>query len=82
MPVPVNIPFPVKLPTGPGQPPRVPSNHEMPKIQAPYIPPQRIPSQLRMPKEPIISISPQRKSPVEPPNVRFEDANVRFETSK
>ena len=81
MPVPVNIPFRVKLPTGPGQP-RVPSNHEMPKIQVPYIPPQRIPSQLRMPKEPIISIPPQRKSPVEPPNVRFEDANVRFETSK
>ena len=57
----------------------------MPKIPVRYIPPQRkIPSQHEMPKEPIISIPPQRKSPadVEPFNFRFQNANVRFETSK
>lgn len=76
------MPVPVKLLTGSRQP-RVPPNHEMQKIQVSYIPPQRkISSKYGMPEEPIFS--PQRKSPanVEPPNVRFEVANVRFETSK
>ena len=71
----------IKLPTRPKQP-RGPSNHEMPVAN---IPPQRkVPSQQGMPKEPVPFIPPQRPSTanVEPLKVRFENANVRFDTSK
>ena len=77
----LNQNIPIKLPTRPKQP-RGPSHHEMPVAN---IPPQRkVPSQQGMPKEPVPFIPPQRPSTahVEPLNVRFEDANVRFDTSK
>ena len=53
--------------------------------------PVRLPKQpvlhpRQMPKKPIPHMPPSRNFPVtekyQPPNVRFEDANVRFETSK
>ena len=80
----LNIPVPVKLPTRPKQP-RISLHHDMPKIPVPYISPQRkVPSQHGMPKTPVAYVPPQRKLllDVQPPNIRFEDANVRFETSK
>ena len=73
--------IPIKLPTRPKQP-RGSSHHEMPVAN---IQPQRkVPSQQGMPKEPVPYIPPQRASAanVEPLKVRFEDANVRFDTSK
>ena len=53
--------------------------------------PVRLPKQpvlhpRQMPKKPMPHIPPSRNFPVtgkyQPPNVRFEDADVRFETSK